>query len=57
MKFKNQLYPALVSVTQIPDLTQIKVTADGVVVGSSVSLTRMDEFFKGYINEHPGKFE
>ncbi|XP_041469067.1 xanthine dehydrogenase/oxidase-like [Lytechinus variegatus] len=54
VKFKNQLYPALVSVTQIPDLTKIEVSDDGVVIGSSVSLTCMDEFFKDYIKDHPG---
>ncbi len=51
MKFKNQLYPILVSTTHIPDLQEISVTNDGIHVGASVNLTTLDEFLKNYIKQ------
>ncbi|XP_071503432.1 xanthine dehydrogenase/oxidase-like [Diadema antillarum] len=53
MKFKNQLYPVLISVTHIPELTQIDVNGQSVTIGSSVSLTHMDNFFKDFIKNQP----
>ena len=50
MKFKNQLYPILISTTNIPDLQEITTTDSGVRVGASVTLTSLGQFMKTQID-------
>lgn len=42
MKFKNQLYPVIVSPTHIPELNMIDVEDRGIWFGASITLTVLD---------------
>ncbi|XP_071486970.1 xanthine dehydrogenase/oxidase-like [Diadema antillarum] len=54
MKFGNRLYPTLVSISHVPELTSMEVKDDGVVIGSSVTLSRLEQFLKTIIHDLPG---
>lgn len=54
MRFKQAKYPALIGVTHVPELNQIKVDQDGVTFGASVSLSKVMEVCKGLVQELPG---
>ncbi|XP_071497121.1 xanthine dehydrogenase/oxidase-like [Diadema antillarum] len=53
MRFGNQLYPVLICVTHVQELTDMEVNDDGIVVGSSVTLSRLEQFLKTLISDHP----
>ena len=55
VKFKNQVYPIIIDVNHIPELTGIETTSTGVRVGASVSLSSMDSYLKGIIQAEPGR--
>ena len=57
MKFQNRLYPVLIDTTHIPELNEINVTDAGLVIGSSVTVTRMEETLKQLVQQHPGMKE
>ncbi|XP_071487031.1 xanthine dehydrogenase/oxidase-like [Diadema antillarum] len=54
MKFGNRVYSTLVSISHVPELTSMEVSDDGVVIGSSVTLSRLEQFLKPIIHNHPG---
>lgn len=54
MKFKNQFYPVLIDVSHIPEMEHTCVLDNGISVGASVSLSQLDEFLEGVIEQHPG---
>ncbi|XP_072173401.1 xanthine dehydrogenase/oxidase-like [Diadema setosum] len=54
MKFGNRVYPTLVSVSHVPELTSMEVNNDGIVIGSSVTLSRLGQFLKTIIQDLPG---
>lgn len=53
MKFKNAGYPRFIAVTHIPELNEITVTATGVCIGASITLTKMMETFKELARQLP----
>ena len=55
-KFKNLLYPVIITPAQVPEMNMVTENNDGVVVGAGVSLTRLDHVMKKSINKHRGHF-
>ncbi|KAK7085090.1 hypothetical protein SK128_008316 [Halocaridina rubra] len=53
VKFKNQLYPVLISPTHIKELTSVVVSQSGIVVGSSVTLSTLEEKLRDLIESQP----
>eukprot|EP00798_Chlamydomonas_sp_ICE-L_P022196 gene22196-29256_t len=53
MKFKDCKYPVIVAPTHVPELNAIKVTATGLEVGASVTLTRLLHACKDLIASRP----
>nr|QEO19120.1 rosy [Oiovelia cunucunumana] len=53
VKFKNLLYPVLISPIQINELTSIKVQSDGISVGAAVTLSDMESALKQQISTEP----
>lgn len=52
--YKNQVYPVLINPTNVSELTSIQVTAAGVVVGASVTLTTLEEVLREQVSSRPG---
>ena len=57
VKFKNMVYPVMLSVTHIPELLQVEHCQTGIKFGASVTLTRLDQELKDTIKRLPGKKE
>ncbi|XP_071799961.1 xanthine dehydrogenase/oxidase-like [Asterias amurensis] len=53
MKFKSQVYPILIDLNFIPELTTIETSPTGIKVGASVTLTTLDEYLKKFIQSEP----
>nr|KAG5686895.1 hypothetical protein BaRGS_012443 [Batillaria attramentaria] len=52
-KFKKQLYPVLVSATNVPELLVVDHTSSGIRFGSSVTLADMETVLKKAVGELP----
>ncbi|KAJ4762776.1 Xanthine dehydrogenase/oxidase [Rhynchospora pubera] len=50
-KFKNAQYNALISVTHVSELNVLKVREDGIEIGSSVRLARLEQTLKRVVEE------
>ncbi|XP_038073974.1 xanthine dehydrogenase/oxidase-like [Patiria miniata] len=53
VKFKNQVYPVIIDINHIPEMTSIETTPYGVRVGASVSLSCLDGYLKKVIQDQP----
>ncbi|XP_055712737.1 xanthine dehydrogenase [Phlebotomus papatasi] len=53
VKFRNCLFPVLISTAQIPELNEITETTKGVKIGASVSLADMEEKLIRLIEDRP----
>uniref|UniRef100_A0A1B0D5Q3 Xanthine dehydrogenase n=1 Tax=Phlebotomus papatasi TaxID=29031 RepID=A0A1B0D5Q3_PHLPP len=53
VKFRNCLFPVLISTAQIPELNEITETTKGVKIGASVSLADMEEKLRRLIEDRP----
>lgn len=53
MKFRGIKYPVMLSPTHIPELNRITDTAAAVVVGASVTLTKLGNHLKALVASHP----
>ncbi|XP_078434820.1 xanthine dehydrogenase-like isoform X2 [Wolffia australiana] len=51
VKFKNAPYSVLISVSGIPELSELKVTDKGLEIGSAVKLTDLQSFLKKMVRE------
>ncbi|KAK7462498.1 hypothetical protein BaRGS_00038467, partial [Batillaria attramentaria] len=52
-KFKKQLYPVLVSATNVPELLVVDHTSSGIRFGASVTLATMESVLKKAVDEMP----
>ncbi len=55
VKFKGAFYDTLISCSQVPELNKMAVTEEGLTVGASVTLTRLEEQLKHLVESLPGK--
>ena len=46
----------IVDVSNVPEMTEVRVTEQGVVFGASVTLSTMEEFLQETIEHLPGRF-
>lgn len=53
VKFKNFLYPVLISSSRVTELTEIYEAEKGVYVGASVTLLEMDNYLKNLVATQP----
>lgn len=53
MKFRGFVYPVMLSPTHVPELNAISETATAVVVGASVTLTKMGDYLKALVAKLP----
>nr|GMD12939.1 xanthine dehydrogenase 1-like isoform X1 [Ipomoea batatas]GMD16352.1 xanthine dehydrogenase 1-like isoform X1 [Ipomoea batatas] len=51
MRLKRIQYPVLISVAQIPELNQLTIEKDGLIIGAAVKLTQLVEVLKRVSNE------
>lgn len=51
INFKNAQYPVLISVSHVPELNVLSIKEDGLEIGSSVRLSRLQEVLKDVIAE------
>ena len=54
VKFKGAFYDTLISCSQVPELNKMAVTEEGLTVGASVTLTRLEEQLKHLVESLPG---
>ena len=54
VKFKGAFYDTLISCSQVPELNKMAVTDEGLTVGASVTLTRLEEQLKHLVESLPG---
>ena len=54
MKLKNQHYPVIIAVTNIPELLSVERTLAGVQIGASTTLTTLKEVLQELVNTEPG---
>ena len=57
VKFKGAFYDTLISCSQVPELNKMAVTEEGLTVGASVTLTRLEEQLKYLVESLPGWVE
>ena len=55
VKFKGAFYDTLISCSQVPELNKMAVTEEGLTVGASVTLTRLEEQLKHLVESLPGE--
>ncbi|XP_072309679.1 xanthine dehydrogenase/oxidase [Eucyclogobius newberryi] len=53
VKFKNLVYPVLVSPTQVPELNSVQYTEKGIEFGAAVSLDHMETVLQDAVRSHP----
>ncbi|XP_063040378.1 xanthine dehydrogenase/oxidase [Engraulis encrasicolus] len=53
MKFKNLLYPVILSPVHIPELNSVRHTKDGIEFGSSCTLTAMGDVLRTAVDKLP----
>ncbi|KAK2191207.1 hypothetical protein NP493_57g06060 [Ridgeia piscesae] len=53
MKLKNQHYPVIIAVTNIPELLSVERTLAGVQIGASTTLTTLKEVLQELVNTEP----
>jgi len=51
---KNQHYPVIIAVTNIPELLSVERTLAGVQIGASTTLTTLKEVLQELVNTEPG---
>ena len=54
MKFKNQIYPVLISPAGISQLHAVKSTEDALTVGAAVTLTDLGHEMEKLVKDLPG---
>ena len=54
VKFKNQNYPILIAPTHIPELNAVEHTADGIIFGTSVTLSTLEDVLREATDSLPG---
>ena len=52
MKFKKQSYPVMIQPNQIHQLTQMKVTSEGLIVGAAVTLSALETQLEAIIADY-----
>ena len=53
MKFKKQSYPVMIQPNQISQLTQIKMTNEGLIVGAAVTLSALENQLEAIVAKYP----
>ncbi|XP_064394958.1 xanthine dehydrogenase/oxidase-like isoform X3 [Halichondria panicea] len=53
VKFKGAFYDTLISCSQVPELNKMAITDEGLTVGASVTLTRLEEQLKHLVESLP----
>ncbi|XP_011496328.1 PREDICTED: xanthine dehydrogenase [Ceratosolen solmsi marchali] len=53
MKFKNFIYPAVISPTQIKEMREVIELDNAIKIGASITLTEVDEIFRCQIKTKP----
>lgn len=53
MKFKGAFYSVLISPTLVPELNQLKLTEDGLIVGAAVTLSKLTTKLKELLASLP----
>lgn len=53
IKFRNCIYPVIIMSSQIPELNDISITDNGVMIGSSVTITEIEIALKSLIKSLP----
>ncbi|CAH0554559.1 unnamed protein product [Brassicogethes aeneus] len=53
VKFKNCHYPIIIQSSQIQELVSLQETSSGIKIGSSTTLTDIEEYLKGQIKKQP----
>lgn len=49
IKFKKQVYPVMIAVSQIDELCAVRWKDEGVAIGASVTLTQLEETARGTV--------
>ncbi len=55
MKFKNAFYEVLIYPNQVPELSVMEVTEEGLVVGAAVTLNQLTTKLRELHNTLPGR--
>ena len=53
MKFKKQSYPVMIQPNQISQLTQMKMTNEGLIVGAAVTLSALENQLEAIVAKYP----
>ncbi|XP_033106622.1 xanthine dehydrogenase/oxidase-like [Anneissia japonica] len=53
MKFKGMRYPVIISCSQVPELNELHLDDEGVSIGASVTLSRIETFLKQSMEKIP----
>ena len=53
MKFKKQSYPVMIQPNQISQLTQMKMTNEGLIVGAAVTLSTLENQLEAIVAKYP----
>ena len=51
---KNQHYPVFIAATGVPELLSVEVTATGVRLGASTTMTTLKEVLQELVSSEPG---
>ena len=54
IKLKNQHYPVFIAATGVPELLSVEVTATGVRLGASTTMTTLKEVLQELVSSEPG---
>ena len=55
MKFKGAFYEVLISPSQVPELNQLQLTDEGLLVGAAVSITQLGHKLRELRETLPGQ--
>lgn len=55
-KFKKRHFPVLVMADAVPELNKLELKDEGLEVGASVTLARLDTYLQKLINDLPGLY-
>ncbi len=54
VKYKGAFYDTLISCSRVPELNKMTVTDEGLTVGASVTLSRLEKQLKHQVESLPG---
>lgn len=56
IKFKNMHYPVIIAATHVAELNAVQYLDNGIRIGTSVTLTKLEEVLKNAINSMEGDY-